>query len=320
MPIEFDPGWEYWTPSAETIDAFDADSVASLFGEYREAAAGFRFGHGNPNRGMLFWPRWTPIKSPPTHRRCLECGGWFAIQRRDHRYCSRRCLYESRVSPLRPTCPCGRRCRRGRTYCSRGCLRASRPPRDIPDCLVCNAPCPRRGRLYCSRTCWRSTFPPVVSRDRPSPPPVILRECPRCKAEFHPWRAASVYCSRACRDAAIRARAVVACDRCLTPFTQQEVGQRYCSVDCRQAARRLRPDEAVCVHCSRPFPPTRPGQVYCSRRCGGDAAAAARRIPPPPQLDTMFAAGLSIAAAATMMGVSVSTMKRWRSSQEGVRG
>jgi hypothetical protein len=105
------------------------------------------------------------------------------------------------------------------------------------------------------------------------------RDCDRCSRMFRPTWRESIYCPD-CRNAVRREAVLIHHDRpcatCGIVFKPRTAETKFCSRNCRDAAMRLRPDSTDCQTCGKAFVPDQVGRKFCCHTC----FAVARRVTP----------------------------------------
>ena len=209
MPEEFDPAWEYFTSDPELEDVISEKEIhpfTKLGFLDRETerlsnvSAGFRFGHGNPNRAFLKIRRTGKnpghtVESKKLHTQedyyylhsCPGCGDRFKSLIKNNPFCTPSCvdLYSKRMESLKKanqeTKKIGRRRFNGR--------KRELPDRTCPTCGVVYRPA-RSIKVYCSRKCYK---PKGRKKERPD-----TSRCEFCGVLFAPKRKSQSYCSSKC--------------------------------------------------------------------------------------------------------------------------
>lgn len=182
-------------------------------------SANCRTRFNQPTKGIVRRPR------PVVSLRCVVCNATFLTKRAEQRYCSIRCMAQSRRSPI----PYSRRHKRGKpkpaecqwcgqtfqpknypnvTYCTVRCARLDRAsrywidktcPTRWHDCAVCGQPFySRRPRLTCSAECAkRRSSGLYVHRPHPS----ITATCSECGKPFtyRRYNLLRTVCTRRCK-------------------------------------------------------------------------------------------------------------------------
>lgn len=244
MPTEFDPNWEYWTPSEEMTEFYehinkDVAIIQTII-EFDDGKIcdGIRFGSGNPNRpyGRSVTRR---KKIPDTLTRCVGCGDFFHRRANCQKFCSTACRHEvrghyTRYYPTRTCDTCGR-------YYS--------------------------PKHYQQRFCGRTCSPQSIKRLQPT-------TCARCGKVFQPLASRTRFCGLKCGLAGNGAKRTLpdrVCKRegCGNIFRPHRHSTFYCSRKCG-TAKNGKPRKLVdrkCEMCPNVFRPLYEKARFCSKTC-----------------------------------------------------
>jgi hypothetical protein len=100
---------------------------------------------------------------------------------------------------------------------------------------------------------------PEMVTDRRFPDCSPVKECRQCGKAFQPRSGATLVCDSCCN---------AVCAHCAQPFYSRKAVHRqvkYCSRECRNAAIKRKPQ--VCAGCGKEYMPNRQGTMYCSNHC-----------------------------------------------------
>lgn len=289
MPVEFDPAWEYFSPSEEDDEGEKPVPVlARLPWRDKESGRGRRAdGFGVTN--STGW-RWTWMSNKPPE---------FKSENAEPRRCKNP---DCRVTflPKWTTSP--------QVFCEPDCRVRYFADRKSTHCGWCGQffRQVRRDQRFCGRMC-AGRHRRVYGEDS--------RVCRACEEDFTPTREGQRYCTRRCWG--LEKKKVGCCPGCGKGFRVWRHGRKrkHCSARCYHPAGRKRVWDTSLrtCRCGKRFEPNSKGQTCCSRRCGAGKPRGSKFDIT--KLTEMSAAGLStenmvIAVGAANVGVVRKLLRR----------